>query len=104
MSVLNLHEDERQKPENWIPIGWMPNYDKDLTKRPGQGYESDQARNVRLLHDCFRHLLSSWDNQTKSTQNIVWGDQLRSSASSDAVFPGWVDGGSTGNTLHAEYF
>ena len=37
VSVLNLHEDERQKPENWIPIGWMPNYDKDLTKRPGQG-------------------------------------------------------------------
>ena len=64
-----LHEDERQKPENWIPIGWMPNYDKDLTKRPGKGYESDQARKVRLL--------SNWDNQTKSIQNIVWGDQVR---------------------------
>jgi hypothetical protein len=24
VSVLNLHEDERQKPENWITIGWMP--------------------------------------------------------------------------------
>mmetsp|Transcript_55567 Transcript_55567/g.116269 ORF Transcript_55567/g.116269 Transcript_55567/m.116269 type:complete len:171 (-) Transcript_55567:944-1456(-) len=77
MSVLNLHEDERQKPENWIPIGWMPNYDKDLAKRPGQGYESNQARKVRLFHDCFRHLLSNWDNQTKSTHNIVWGDQVR---------------------------
>ena len=77
VSVLNLHEDERQKPENWIPIGWMPNYDKDLTKRRGQGYESDQARKVRLFHDCFRHLLSNWDNQTKSTHNIVWGDQVR---------------------------
>ena len=61
VSVLNLHEDERQKPENWIPIGWMPNYDKDLTKRSGKGYESDQARKVRLFHDCFRHLLSNWD-------------------------------------------
>ncbi len=77
VSVLNLHEDERQKPENWIPIGWMPNYDKDLTKRPGKGYESDQARKVRLFHDCFRHLLSNWDNQTKSTHNIIWGDQVR---------------------------
>lgn len=77
VSILNLHEDERQKPENWIPIGWMPNYDKDLAKRPGQGYESNQARKVRLFHDCFRHLLSNWDNQTKSTQNIVWGDQVR---------------------------
>ena len=49
MSILNLHEDERQKPENWIPIGWMPNYDKDLTSRPGQGYESDPARKIRLF-------------------------------------------------------
>jgi hypothetical protein len=77
VSVLNLHEDERQKPENWIPIGWMPSNDKDLTKRPGQGYEWHQARKVRLFHDCFRHLLSNWGNQTKSTQNIVWGDQVR---------------------------
>ena len=76
VSVLNLHEDERQKPENLIPIGWMPNYDKDLTKRPGQGYESHQARKVRLFHDYVRHLLSNWDNQTKSTQNIVRGDQV----------------------------
>jgi hypothetical protein len=55
----------------------MPNYDKDVTQRPGQGYKSDQARKVRLFHDCFRNLLSNWDNQTKSTQNIVWGDQVR---------------------------
>ena len=77
MSILNLHEDERQKPENWIPIGWMPNYDQELTTRPGKGYESDPARKIRLFHDCFRHLVSNWDNQTKSTQNIVWGDQVR---------------------------
>ena len=70
VSVLNLHEDERQKPENWIPIGWMPNYDNDLTERPGQGYESDQARKIRVFHDCFRYLLSNWDNQTKSDQKV----------------------------------
>ncbi len=78
MSVLNSHEDERQKPENLIPIGWMPNYDNDLTKRPGKGYESDHSRKVRLFHDdCFRPLLSNWHNQTKSAQNIVWHDQVR---------------------------
>jgi hypothetical protein len=77
VSVLNLHEDERQKPKNWIPIGWMPNYDHDLTNRPGQGYESDKPRKIRLFHDCFRHLLSNRDNQNKSAQNIVWGDQVR---------------------------
>jgi hypothetical protein len=77
VSVHILHEDARQKTENWIPIGWMPNYDNDLTKRPGQSYESDQARKIRLFHDCFRYLLSNWDNQTKSAQNIVWDDQVR---------------------------
>ncbi len=55
----------------------MPNYEHELTKRPGQGYESDKVRKLRLFHDCFRHLLSNWDNQTKSEQNIVWGDQVR---------------------------
>jgi hypothetical protein len=63
--------------KNWIPIGWMPTCDNDLTKRPGQGYESDQARKIQLFHDCFRYLLSNWDNQTKSAQNIVLGDQVR---------------------------
>jgi hypothetical protein len=77
MSILNLHENERQKPEKWIPMGWMPIYDDDLTKCPGQGYESDQARKIRLFHDCFRHLPSNWDNQTKRAQNVVWGDQVR---------------------------
>ena len=77
VSVLNLHEDERQKPENWIPIGWMPVYDKSLTKRKSQGYESDSARSQRLFHACFRKLLSTWDVKTEKTQNIVWGDQTK---------------------------
>jgi hypothetical protein len=79
VSVLNLHEDERQKPENWIPIGWMPCFDdeKARTLRPGQGYESCNARKNRLFHDCFRHLLQNWDADTRDPQNIVWGDQKR---------------------------
>ena len=77
MSVLNLHEDERQKPENWIPVGWMPIYDEKQTRRPSRGYESDAARKARLFHDCFRKLLSTWDEKTTNPQNIVWGDQKK---------------------------
>ena len=77
VSILNLHEDERQKPENWIPIGWMPIYDDKQSKRPTQGYEANPARKARLFHDCFRLLLRTWDEETKHPQNIVWGDQKR---------------------------
>jgi hypothetical protein len=78
VSVLNLHEDERQKPENWIPVGWMPVFDDKLaTKRPGQRYESKAARKARLFHDCFRNLLNTWDAKTENPQNIVWGDQIK---------------------------
>jgi hypothetical protein len=79
VSVLNLYEDESEKPENWISIGWMPSYDNDLAKRPGQGYESDQARKFRLFHDCFYQVLSNWNIQIK-VQNIVLGDQVRRQA------------------------
>ena len=77
VSILNLHEDERQRPENWIPIGWMPVYDETLSKRRGTGFESNAARKARLFHACFRSLLSSWDEKTESTQNIVWGGQIK---------------------------
>ena len=77
VSVLNLHEDERQKPENWIPVGWMPIFDEKQTRRPGQGYESDAARKARLFHDYFRKLLSTWDEKTINPQKIVWGDQKK---------------------------
>ncbi len=76
VSVFNLYEEERQEPENWIPIGWIPNYYYDLTKRPEQGYECDQAMKIRLFHECFRYILSNWDKQTKSAQNVGWGDQV----------------------------
>ncbi len=77
MSVLNLHENERQKPANWIPIGWMPRYDDKLATRPGQDYESNAARNARLFHDCFRSLLSTWDakRQTQFFLGGLMGDQ-----------------------------
>ena len=58
--VLNLHEDERAKAQNWIPIGWIPIFDEKQSRRPGQGYESNAARKARLVHDYFRTLLSTW--------------------------------------------
>ena len=78
MSVLNLHEDERQKPENWIPIGWIPTFDEKLaTLRQKQGFESSASRKARIFHDCFRHLLTTWDEKTRDAKNIVWADQKR---------------------------
>jgi hypothetical protein len=26
--LLYLHQDERIKPRNWIPVGWIPVYDE----------------------------------------------------------------------------
>ncbi len=55
----------------------MPIYDDKQSTRPTQGYEADPARKARLFHDYFRLLLRSWDVETKSPQNIVWGNQKR---------------------------
>ena len=44
--LLNLHEDERMKPRNWIPVGWIPCYDDSRDKRPGKGFESTAARKI----------------------------------------------------------
>ena len=93
VSILNLHEDERQRPENWIPIGWMPVYDETLSKRRGTGYESNAARKAHLFRACFRSLLSSWDEKTESTQNIVWGGQK----TADTIFFRRAVGGPAGN-------
>ena len=61
---LNIHEDERMKPENWIPLAWLPiiNADKSRrSRRPTQGYEGSPARNCRLFHECWKRFLSNWD-------------------------------------------
>ena len=39
VSLLNLTEEERSKPENWIPVGWIPFYSNELSKRPSSGWE-----------------------------------------------------------------
>ena len=48
---LNIHEDERMKSENWIPLGWLPIIDSGKSQRPTQGYEGSPARNLRLQHE-----------------------------------------------------
>jgi hypothetical protein len=86
VSVLNLHEDERQGPENWIPIGWIPVYYDKLRKRLGKGYESNAARKARLFHDCFRNLLSTCGHRLG-----------RPSQKTDTIFLRRAVGGPAGN-------
>ena len=76
VSLLNLTEEVRSKPENWIPVGWIPIYRNELSKRPSSGYESDSARYHRLMHDCLRSCLEDWDAKTQHTVNIVYGDDV----------------------------
>ncbi len=62
--VLNPREDECQKLENWIPIGWMPISDESKSKRP------TQVMNVMVWgrHACdFRKFeyLGFWNKQTQ---------------------------------------
>ncbi len=58
--LLNLHEDERTKPRNWIPVGWVPVYDESRDKRLGKGFNSTSARKIRLYHQCWIEFLDKW--------------------------------------------
>jgi hypothetical protein len=80
VTLLNIHDDERQKPENWIPVGWLPIFDDKKTKglRPGRGYECNAARKYRLYHECWKAFLGDWVEKTGRTRDIVWaGSRLR---------------------------
>ena len=58
--LLNLHEDERLKPRNWVPVGWIPVYDESRDKRPATGFDSTSARKYRLYHACWIEFLDKW--------------------------------------------
>jgi hypothetical protein len=60
-----LHEDERTKPRNWIPVGWIPVYDESRDKRPGKGFDSTSAPKFRLYHQCWIEFLDKWAERTK---------------------------------------
>ena len=76
MCLLNLHEDERTRPRNWIPVGWLPVYDEKRDKRPSQGFESTAARKIRLYHQCWIEFLDGWAERTKEAVLLPWADGI----------------------------
>ncbi len=74
MCLLNLHEDERTKPRNWIPVGWIPVYDESRDKRPIKGFDSTSARTFRLYHQCWLEFLDKWAERTKDAILLPWAD------------------------------
>jgi hypothetical protein len=72
--LLNLHEDERCKPRNWIPVGWIPVYDESRDKRPTKGFDSTSARKYRLYHQCWIEFLDKWAERTKDAILLPWAD------------------------------
>ena len=73
---LNIHEDERMKSENWIPLGWLPIIDSDKSMRPTRGYEGSPARNLRLQHDCWKLFLSNWKTFSSKHRVVIYGDGI----------------------------
>ena len=74
---LNIHEDERMQPENWIPLGWLPIIDEEKTLRPGQGYEGGPTHNIRLQHECWRMFFSNWTPTFAGKHRVViYGDGI----------------------------
>ena len=51
----------------------MPIIDEDKSHRPGQGYDSDSARNLRVHHECLRHFLRPFI-QKNNARVILYGD------------------------------
>ena len=74
MCLLNLHEEERTKPRNWVPVGWIPVYDDSRDKRPGRGFDAASARKIRLYHQCWIEFLDGWAERTKDAMLLPWAD------------------------------
>ena len=72
--LLNLHEEERMKPKNWVPVGWLPVYDESRDSRKKTGFDSTSARKVRLYHACWIEFLDKWAERTKEAIEIPWAD------------------------------
>jgi hypothetical protein len=53
----------------------MPIIDEEKSCRPGQGYDSDAARNVRVHQEleCWRNFLRPF-NQNTNSRVILFGD------------------------------
>ena len=79
VSLLNLHEDVRCKPSAWVPVDWIPKYDRKLAEAAGRtrdnGMDSHASRQVDLFHQCFRLLLKELDEH-EGLMDIAWGDGI----------------------------
>jgi hypothetical protein len=75
-TALNIHEDERMKPENWIPLGWLPIIDASKSRRPTQGYDCSPARNCRLFHECWKRFLSNWQMFSTVHRLVIYADGI----------------------------
>ena len=73
---LNIHEDKRMKPENWIPLGWLPIINAEKSRRPKQGYEGSAARNCRLFHECWKRFLSNWNMFSTVHRIVIYADVI----------------------------
>ena len=76
--MLNLHEEERSKPSSWIPVGWIPHYDRDLApdRPPKEGFDSHPVRQNEIFHACFRALLSEFSDCEPEAEVLPWGDGI----------------------------
>ena len=72
-SLFNIMEDFRAQPSSWYPVAWLPIIDESISLRPGQGYDSDAARNMRVHHECWRHFLQKFVETTEA-RVINYGD------------------------------
>ena len=75
-TCLNINEDERMKPENWIPLGWLPIIDASKSLRPTQGYDGSPARNCRLFHECWKRFLSNWQMFSTVSRVVIYADGI----------------------------
>ena len=73
-SLLNIMEDYRAQPSSWYAVGWMPIVDEEKSLRPGSGYDSAGARNMRIHQECWRHFLKRYITDAKDSRIIFYGD------------------------------
>ena len=66
-SLFKIMEDYRAKPSSWYAVGWMPIVDEEKSLRPGSGYDSAAARNMRIHQECWRHFLKKGISLTQKT-------------------------------------
>ncbi len=75
-TLPNRNEDLRAKPSTWNNVGWMPIIDEGKCCRPGQGYDSDAARNVRVHQECWRNFLRPFIQNTNFSV-ILFSDNMQ---------------------------